>query len=74
MEAVMGIKQDIILLNCSELVGFKYYIEDYYLSQTSRNIISTLFEPYKVTQFGGCYKLSRREVKIVIDILELMED
>lgn len=55
-------------------LGGDYHINDHHFSQTTRNILSSLFEPYIRHLKEKFYRLNDEQIKIVTDILDMMED
>lgn len=76
----MGVKEDSFALKYkspSKLKMFwdgNYHINDAHLSNTTRNILSSLFEPYTKHLKQKFYRLDDEQIKIVTDILDMMED
>lgn len=69
----MGIKEDCNLLDrISRSIVNNFYCRPYMYSKVTQNVIKGLFIPMHET--NGVFKLSKNDIKIVIDILELMED
>ena len=69
----MGIKEDCDLLDrVSKSIVNNFYCRPYMYSKVTQNVIKSLFVPMNDT--NGVFKLSKTDIKIVIDIIELMED
>ena len=69
----MGVKEDCNLLNrISKSIVNHFYCRPYKYSKVTQNVIKSLFVPMNDT--NGVFKLSKSDIKIVTDILELMED
>jgi len=69
----MGVKEDCNLLDrISRSTVEHFYCRPYMYSKVTQNIIKGLFVPMHET--NGVFKLNKNDIKIVIDILELMED
>lgn len=74
----MGVKEDITRLKSKQDIprmwmDGKFHINNTHYSDTTKNIISTMFVPYSSHLCQKFYRLDDEEIKIVIDILELME-
>jgi hypothetical protein len=69
----MGIREDCNLLDrISKSIVNNFYCRPYKYSKVTQNVIKSLFVPLHDT--NGVFKLSKNDIKIVIDILELIED
>lgn len=74
----MGVKEDISRLKYKQdiprmFADSKFHINSTHYSNTTKNVISTMFVPYSSHLCQKFYRLDDEEIKIVIDILELME-
>lgn len=52
----------------------KFHINDFHYSKTTKNIMSSLFQPYSKHLNQKFYRLDDEQIKIVTDILDMMED
>lgn len=75
----MGVKEDSFALKykspskVNTLWTGNYHINDMHFSNTTRNVLSSLFKPHSTYLKQKFYRLDDEQIKIVIDILELME-
>ena len=69
----MGVKEDCNLLDrVSKSIVNNFYCRPYKYSKVTQNVIKGLFVPMHDT--NGVFKLSKNDIKIVIDIIDMMED
>lgn len=69
----MGVKEDCDLLGrVSKSIVKHFYCRPYKYSKVTQNVIKGLFVPIHDT--NGVFKLSKGDIKIIIDILDMMED
>lgn len=75
----MGVKEDISRLKYKQDIpkmwtDGKFVINNTHYSNITKNIMSTMFVPCSSHLSQKFYRLDDEQIKIVIDILELMED
>lgn len=75
----MGVKEDCLRLKYKHALSRmwtdgKFHINDAHYSQTTKNIMSSIFTPYGGYLYQKFYRLDDEQIKIVTDILDMMED